>query len=144
MSVFFSIITVCLNPGDKLLPTIKSIQNQTETDLEILVKDGGSKENIEDKILKLSDERIRFVKKEDQGIYDAMNQAAALSTGNYVYFLNCGDILNDENVLKKIREAIEKKPDSSVFYGDVMELVTGQRVTSNPRLNLQIAVYLEV
>ncbi len=38
----FSIIVVCLNEGEKLHKTVKSILNQTEDDYEIIVKDGGS------------------------------------------------------------------------------------------------------
>ena len=42
MTPFFSIIVVCLNPGEKLLQTLQSIQKQEFRDYEIVLKDGGS------------------------------------------------------------------------------------------------------
>ena len=40
----FSIIVVCLNPGEKLNHTIDSILSQTYQDYEVIVKDGGSRD----------------------------------------------------------------------------------------------------
>ena len=37
----FSIVVVCLNPGEKLNRTLDSVLEQTWTDYEIIVKDGG-------------------------------------------------------------------------------------------------------
>ena len=39
---FFSIIVVALNPGKRLEKTLESIVNQTFTDYEVILKDGGS------------------------------------------------------------------------------------------------------
>ena len=45
----FSVITVCLNPGEKLNVTLESVLRQSCTDVEIVLKDGcstdGSVEN---------------------------------------------------------------------------------------------------
>ena len=37
---FFSIIIVCLNPGEKLRDTLESVERQTFRDFEAIVKDG--------------------------------------------------------------------------------------------------------
>ncbi|MBQ8596461.1 MAG: glycosyltransferase [Lachnospiraceae bacterium] len=42
MQPFFSIIVVCLNPGDKLKATLESIHKQTFQDYEVVIKDGFS------------------------------------------------------------------------------------------------------
>ena len=73
--MIFSILVVCLNPGDKLRHTIESVLEQTESDYEILVKDGGSTDGC--MAMLPQDERIRVVSQKDLGIYDAMNQAVA-------------------------------------------------------------------
>ena len=44
MEPLFSILVVCLNPGEKLENTLDSIRKQTFADYEIVVKDGGSKD----------------------------------------------------------------------------------------------------
>lgn len=80
----FSIIVVCLNPGDKLNRTLDSVLSQTFSDYEIVVKDGGSRDgSVESMRL---DARIRFYKEQDGGIYEAMNQAVSHVKGDFVLF----------------------------------------------------------
>ena len=55
--VKFSILVVCLNPGEKLLKTVESILGQTCGDYEIIVKDGGSADGSIEKLPE--DARIR-------------------------------------------------------------------------------------
>ena len=40
--ISFSIVVVCLNAGEKLLPTVQSVLDQRYGNYEIIVKDGGS------------------------------------------------------------------------------------------------------
>lgn len=134
---FFSIIVVCLNPGKKFKSTLDSIAIQAYDNYEVIIKDGMSEDMAAEKYLKdLDDSRFVFHKEADTGIYDAMNQAALRATGRFIYFLNCGDLFYDENVLLNVKNEIEKKGQSgSIFYGNVFEMTTGQEVYSNPRLN---------
>ena len=55
----FSIITVCLNAGNDLSETVASVLSQTETDYELLIKDGGSTDGSLEKLP--SDSHIRLV-----------------------------------------------------------------------------------
>lgn len=101
---FFSIITPCRNAGDKLNRTLSSVLAQTYQDYEIIVKDAGSTDG---SILDMpADRRIRLVRGEDAGIYDGMNQALPLASGEYLLFLNCGDVLHDETVLERVEREI--------------------------------------
>ena len=132
----FSIIVVCLNAGEKLRETIESILRQTERDYEIIIKDGGSTDEItrtcldnyreeeqkglahdgahlvQDKEHLGSDSphssQIRVYCSKDNGIYDAMNQAVQYVRGDYVLFLNCGDRFYDNGVLAQTREQIAR------------------------------------
>lgn len=136
----FSIIVVSLNPGDELRATLKSIISQTYTDFEVIIKDGGSTDgslqNLPD------DDRIRLITSQDNGIYDAMNQALDEAKGEYVYFLNCGDYLYDETVLEKVSwkiktATIEHVKDNEaarpfVIYGNIYDRVGSTNVMSNP------------
>lgn len=106
---FFSLITVCLNPGDKLRKTLESALKQTCGDFELIVKDGGSSDgSLEKNRELLKDPRIRVITEKDTGIYDAMNQAVSHAEGQYIFFLNCGDTLYDETVLEKVKKAAEE------------------------------------
>ena len=101
----FSIIVVCLNAGEKLQETIDSILDQTWQDYEIIIKDGGSTEEVTRKYLDgyanahdaaygrseaESAVKLRVYSSKDTGIYDAMNQAVRYVRGDYVLFLKIG------------------------------------------------------
>lgn len=135
----FSIIVVCLNAGDKLLQTVESILEQTYTDYEIVIKDGWSRDG---SLERLSvDERIQIYRERDTGIYEAMNQAVEKATGEYVLFLNCGDLFHDKTVLAKVHERIaqdEKARGSGhalLYYGDTYMVLSDTVAASNPHMN---------
>lgn len=147
---FFQIIIVSYNAGEELAASMKSVADQTFEDWHVLIKDGGSTDGSLDTIRQLygEDERVQIVSDKDSGIYDAMNEALNIlsrrqgkgdqeSHGPFVYFLNCGDYLYDNEVLSKVHESITAcdKTDRSIFYGDIFERATGQRVASSPVIN---------
>ena len=75
--LFFSIVVVSLNPGEKLVPTLKSVLDQDYGNFEIIIKDGGSTDGSVEKLEELpADSRIRFFREPDKGIYDGMNPGA--------------------------------------------------------------------
>lgn len=151
MEPFFSIIIVCFQAGIELEKTVESVLSQTETDFEIIVKDGGSTDGAPGRLPK--DARIRLFCGKDGGIYDAMNQAADKVRGRFVLFLNCGDYLYDNAVLAGVRKAAESenggKPCAGaagegeaerhrrpvIFYGNTYERKTQNLVMSNPKLD---------
>ena len=114
----FSIITVTLNAEKELPITIKSILEQTYSCFEVIIKDGMSK----DKTLELIpiDERFSVVSKEDKSVYDGMNQAIEEATGDFVIFMNAGDVFYNSEVLKDIVTYIECNniSDPCVLYGN--------------------------
>lgn len=81
-----SIITVSYNAVKTIEQTIYSIVNQTYTDIEYIIIDGGSTDGTVDIIKKYSDRISRWVSEDDDGIYHAMNKGLALATGEYVFF----------------------------------------------------------
>ena len=115
----FSIVTVCYNAGDKLYETIETALKQTYDNFEIVIKDGLSKDDSLSKVPK--DDKIFVYSSKDKGIYDAMNQATEKITGDYVYFLNCGDSFYNESVLADVAKYIEEYPDKGIYYGDTFK-----------------------
>ncbi len=130
--VLFSVIVVCLNPGEKLKLTVDSILAQTEKNYEILIKDANSTDGSVDGLKK--HEAIRIVKQPDKGIYDAMNQAAKEAKGEILFFLNCGDVFHDENVLANVKSYVAEQ-ESKIFYGDIYSVLTNSTVASNPNMD---------
>lgn len=140
----FSILVVSLNSGDKLWQTVQSVFEQTYDDYEVVVKDGGSKDESLQKLDAFLEEhpekrdKVHIVQKNDKSIYEGMNQATKEAKGDYFYFLNCGDYFAHENSLKEAAEAIaEKKQEegSLIFYGDIYDALRSLVVPSNPRMD---------
>lgn len=112
-----SIITVVYNSEAYIERTILSVLSQTYPNIEHVILDGASKDNTLS-VIKQYDSKIAYCKSEkDTGIYDAMNKAQRLATGDYVMFLNSGDEFNDKEVLEK---AIKSSNDADVYYGDTL------------------------
>ncbi len=134
----FSILVVCLNPGDKLKTTLESIGKQTYRNYEVVVKDGLSTDGSAAYAKKAAGAfpSLRVFEKKDRGIYDAMNQAVQASEGKYLYFLNCGDRFYHERVLEEMAGLIAAHPaETGIYYGNIYERLTGREVASNPRLD---------
>lgn len=137
----FSIIVVCLNEGEQLHKTVQSILDQTEGDYEIIIKDGGSTDGSVEKLLTAaSSGRIKIYREKDSGIYDAMNQAVKHASGEYIFFLNCGDYFYQRDVLFRIKQFIEENKcraerNPKIFYGNIRERLTGALVQSNPKMD---------
>lgn len=152
---FFSVVVVSLNSGERLKKTLQSILNQTFSDYEVIIKDGGSKDGSLDF---LSSEhvlekypQIRLIQEKDRSIYEGMNQAVTYVSGRYVQFLNCGDLFYDENVLRNVADYIteyfrtEKETAEDIhaaassrpmiFYGNQYNLIQKTIVTSAPQMN---------
>tara|TARA_A100001015_G_C15030944_1_gene733192 strand:+ start:2405 stop:3205 length:801 start_codon:yes stop_codon:yes gene_type:complete len=97
-----SVITVVFNMTSELERTIKSVISQSFQDIEFIIIDGGSSTKTLD-VLKKYEENINFYSSEkDEGIYHAMNKGAKLAKGEWLNFMNAGDVFNDKQILKKI------------------------------------------
>jgi len=133
----FSIIIVSLNPGDRLKGTLNSVLRQKYTDYEVILKDGGSKDGSLDILGDYSDIDIKVYVEADTGIYDAMNQALIKASGDFVYFLNCGDYFASDDVLGKVAKYIDehKNDNNVIYYGNIYERRTKETIASNPSLD---------
>lgn len=138
--LFYSIIVVCLNAGERLHDTVESILQQKYGHYEIVIKDGGSSDGSVERLqAAFQDDRIHIHTKKDNGIYDAMNQAVSLAQGEYYLFLNAGDSFYDAMVLDKITEEIiqirneGKKAD--VIYGNLYHKALNTIIYAAPEIN---------
>lgn len=88
-----SVVTIGYNAAGPLRATLDSVRAQRWDAIEHIVIDGGSADGTVD-VLSARDNEIALWRSErDLGIYDAMNKGLAESRGDYVLFLNSGDVL---------------------------------------------------
>ena len=113
----FSVITITFNNRDGLRKTAASVQSQIYKDIEWIIIDGHSNDGTQNDFTNFSSAKI--ISEPDQGIYDAMNKGINLATGDYLIFMNAGDVFADENVLIEISKQCISQHD--FIYGDSHE-----------------------
>jgi len=114
-----SVITVCKNAAETIEETLSSLYKQSYQNIEHIVIDGGSNDGTLEILSKYKEDISILLSEPDTGIYNAMNKAIKLITGDIVYFLNANDSLYDENVLEKVVKEFQKHPDLGLLWGDV-------------------------
>lgn len=106
-----SVITINYNDVLGLEKTILSVINQANVLLEYIVIDGSSTDGSKEIIKKYQDKITYWVSEKDSGIYNAMNKGIDAATGDYLLFMNSGDVLiNNKDILaiccNKLKEDI--------------------------------------
>ncbi len=126
--ILFTIVTVTYNSKETLEPTIKSVAMQDYKNYEYLVIDGGSTDGTQDIIKKYENNINTWVSERDEGIYDAMNKATRMAKGEWILFLNSGDLFVSHNILSTL--AIHMQDcEYDVIYGDILIDSNGDRIT---------------
>ncbi len=97
-----SIITINYNDAVGLEKTVQSVVNQSCKDFEYIVIDGGSTDGSKDVIEKYKNQITYWISEKDSGIYNAMNKGIVKATGEYLLFINSGDILHNDLVVEKL------------------------------------------
>ena len=89
---------------------------QTTHDFELVVVDGASTDGSVELIHTHADRIDRWVSEPDGGIYNAMNKAVAMATGEYVIFMNSGDTFYEDDVLARVIPQLKGK---DIYVGDL-------------------------
>ncbi|AUC22786.1 hypothetical protein BTO15_12110 [Polaribacter sejongensis] len=119
-----TVITINYNNVIGLKKTMKSVFDQTYTNIEYIVIDGGSKDGSKEFIVDNVDKLAYWVSEPDNGIYNAMNKGIAKATGEYLLFLNSGDYLYSEKALFQFKETSSTMPNKDLYYGKINVIAT--------------------
>jgi glycosyltransferase involved in cell wall biosynthesis len=114
--MLISIITITYNAEQFLERTIQSILAQTDQDFEYIIVDGKSKDGTLAIAEKYKSRVNKLISEPDNGLYDAMNKGLKNATGDFVWFMNAGDEINDKEVVARIVQSVTQQTD--VLYGD--------------------------
>lgn len=112
-----SVVTVVFNDELNIKKTILSVLNQDYKNVEYIIIDGRSNDNTVNIIKEYENYIYKWISEEDNGIYDAMNKGIDFSTGEFIIFMNSGDIFFNDNVLSNIfqRDEISEK---DIIFGN--------------------------
>ena len=139
-----SIITINYNNAEGLRQTLASVAMQTFREFEYIIVDGGSTDGSVDVIkeyentikqsvtIEQSTIQVKWSSEPDNGIYDAMNKGIEKASGEYLYFLNSGDVLADEKVIEGLMTQLG---DADILVGRVNCVSNGTIVGQTPLLS---------
>lgn len=117
----FSIITVCRNAEQTILPTLRSVAEQTFTHYEHLIVDGASTDQTWTLVLQHASPQAVCSSEPDTGLYNAMNKGIAKARGAFLWFLNAGDTFATPHILQQVADSIaQQKQIPHIVYGDTM------------------------
>lgn len=112
-----SVITVCYNEKE-IERTCRSIAGQKCQDFEWIVIDGGSTDGTLE-ILQRYKERIdKLVSEPDKGVFDAMNKGIKLAHGEWLNFMNGGDLFANDEVVGEFLRREANADGAGVIYAD--------------------------
>ncbi len=124
-----SIVVPIYNTGKYLPRCIESLLNQTLKEIEIILINDGSKEDIDSIIKKYKDERIKYIKKENEGIGKTRNLGISLAKGEYIMFVDSDDFV-EEYYSEKLYNEITKT-NSDVVISNYFEVINGNKKEKN-------------
>ena len=87
-----AVITVTFNCCRLIQATIDSVRSLNSDLVEHIVIDGGSVDGTLDIVGRAKSQLAYFVSEPDSGIYHAMNKGIRVATGEWILFLNAGDV----------------------------------------------------
>ena len=92
-----SVVTVVFNDPQGLARTLRSVQphlDRGQDQVEHWVVDGSTNGDVRAALARHGDPRVHALHEPDDGLFDAMNKGLRLATGDWVLFVNAGDLLH--------------------------------------------------
>ena len=96
----FSVLIAHYNNYGYFKQCYVSLKNQTYQNFEWIIIDGASSDGTVDDFIHYTTANI--ISEKDNGIYDAMNKGLDRAAGDYLIFMNAGDIFANTFVLEKL------------------------------------------
>ena len=149
-----SLLVTTYNVKDDLAVTLESIEAQNYGDMEVVIVDGESRDGTLDVIREFSERHsvrgtdeesvsrqavseeknnmqedpisVRWISEPDRGLYDAMNKAWSMCTGNIVAV--CNDRLCKSDAVTKLVRAIEQGGEDCIGAHADLVYVDGERI----------------
>jgi len=132
-----SVVTVAFNEERNIERTILSVLSQNYKGIELVVVDGASTDKTLSVVKKYQDKISAIISEKDGGIYDAMNKGVKYCQGDYVVFMNAGDVFYSDAAVSAV---VDKSFGSGdlVYGGCCVTSVGGlKRIKKNPVMKVK-------
>ncbi len=123
-----SLLLTTYNSMQNLPITLESIQEQTYAPIEVIIVDGGSTDGTVALIRQFADNsglEVKWISEPDDGLYDAMNKAYRMSTGDIIAV--CNDRLSEKESIAVFVEAIQKAGEDCIGAHSDLIYVEGDK-----------------
>lgn len=113
-----SIIVPCYNVDKYILNTLSSVAKQKYDNWQCIIIDDGSQDDSNQIIRSfiISDNRFAYHYQENKGLSEARNQGMKIANGDYLYFLDADDLL-DENSLLNLVKLLKGDSEIDIVFG---------------------------
>ncbi len=114
-----SVVTVVRNACENIHKTVESVLSQSYADIEYIILDGLSTDGTTEILHNYEDRLSKLIVEKDNGLYDAMNKALKVATGDFLIFMNSGDTFYSSQTIETVvKQLVDNK---CVFYGNVIQ-----------------------
>lgn len=114
MPASISIVMPLFNKAESVVASVRSVQDQTVRDWELIVVDDGSTDDGAALVAALCDERIRVISQTNTGVSSARNRGAAEAKFALIAFLDADDLWRPE-FLESIIALRRDYPDAGMY-----------------------------
>ena len=130
-----TVITIAYNCAASIEETMLSVLNQTYSNIEYIVIDGGSTDGTLDVISKYDHAIDYWISEPDRGIYDAINKGVRASTGQWLNCMNVKDAFAGPDTIQMVADRYLNSG-ARFIYSDVLLTPCEQK---NGNLKIQIS-----
>lgn len=113
-----SVITPSWNSASYIEQTILSVINQSYTNVEYIIVDGGSTDGTLDIIRKYENLISYWISEPDSGMYQAINKGMQRASGGIVAYLNSDDLYYP-NTIARVVDFFADNPSVDLVYGNL-------------------------
>jgi glycosyltransferase involved in cell wall biosynthesis len=119
MSPRVSVAITTFNQAPYIGDAIRSVLQQSHTDLEIIVVDDGSDDDTPDVVAEFGRE-VHYIRQKNRGVAGARNRAVEAARGELIAFLDGDDLWNPDKLARQVA-LYDRYPGVGLLAGDVSQ-----------------------
>ena len=126
-----SIIIPTYNAEDTILKTVESVQQQTFSDIEIILINDGSTDRTLELLQNIKDKRLKVFSYENGGLSVARNRGIFHATGEFISFIDADDLWTPDKLELQLA-ALQQHSEAGVAYSWTTSFIDGREESIFP------------